>query len=321
MSKRTRLFLLASAAVLIAVVVAGVIARVVVAAVASNTPEELAYVTATTRMVAYADVHQLMASPLHDRWRDLQKTGAPTGDDLEARTGIRFDRDIDHVVIASAGDTQGASSPSLVIARGRFDQARIDAAMRQQGAHASTYRGKPLLSIKDATHDATVALAEPGLLLFGPQAAVRDALDAKAGAGAIIASNREFMALVDEVDDGTAWSVARFDSLSGRTPLPSSVVSQLPPIDWIAASGHVDSGVRGLVRAEAHDEQAAQNLHDVVQGFLALARLQGSRDPAYKALLDTVVLNAQGKSVSMSFEVTPAMLDTLRAQGSARRTR
>jgi len=321
MSKRTRLFLLASAAVLAAVVVAGVIARVVVAAVASNTPEELAYVTAATRMVAYADMQQLMSSPLHDRWRDFQKTGAPTGDDLEARTGIRFDRDIDHVVIASPGNTQGASNPSLVIARGRFDQARIDAAMRQQGAQASTYRGKQLLSIKDATHDATVAFAEPGLLLFGPQAGVRDALDAKAGAGAIIASNREFMALVDEVDDGTAWSVARFDSLSGRTPLPSSVVSQLPPIDWIAASGHVDSGVRGLVRAEAHDEQAAQNLHDVVQGFLALARLQGARDPAYKALLDSVVLTAQGKSVSMSFEVTPAMLDTLRAQGSARRAR
>ena len=321
MSKRTRLFLLASAGVLIAVVTAGVAARVVVGAVGSNIPEELAYVTAATRMVAYADVHQLMTSPLHDRWRDLQRTGAPTGDDLEARTGIKFDRDIDHVVIASAADTQGPSNRSLLIARGRFDQARIEGAMRQQGAQASTYRNKQLLSITDAAHDATVAFAEPGLLLFGPQAGVHDALDAKAGRGAVIASNREFMALVDEVDDGTAWSVARFDSLSGRTPLPSSVISQLPPIDWIAASGHVDSGVRGLVRAEAHDAQAAQNLHDVVQGFLALARLQGSRDPAYKALLDSVVLNAQGKSVSMSFELTPAMLDTLRAQGTARRAR
>ena len=319
MSKRTRLFLLASAAVLIAVLVAGVVVRV--SAVASNTPDELAYITSAARMVAYADVHQLMTSPLHERWRDLRNTGTPAGGDLEARTGIKFDRDVDRILMASTGDGRADPSRSLLVARGRFDRARIEAAMRQQGAQASTYRGTQLLSITDAAHDATVAFAESGLLLFGADAGVRGALDAKAGVSATISTNREFMTLVDEVDDGTAWSVARFDSLSGRTPLPSAVVSQLPPIDWIAASGHVDSGVRGLLRAEAHDAQAAQNLHDVVQGFLALARIQGARDPAYKTLLDSVVLNVEGKSVSMSFELTPATLDALRAQASTRRAR
>ena len=69
------------------------------------------------------------------------------------------------------------------------------------------------------------------------------------------------------------------------------MMTQLPPINWLAASGRIDSGLHGLVRAEAQDEQGAQNLRDVVQGFLALARMQGAREPAYKGMLDSVALS------------------------------
>ena len=154
-------------------------------------------------------------------------------------------------------------------------------------------------------------MSNPGLILFGAGDGVRGAIDAKAGAVDGIGTNREFMALVGDVDEGTAWSVAKFDSVSGRMPFPPAIVNQLPPINWLAASGRLDSGLHGLVRAEARDEQSAQNLRDVVQGFLAFAKLQGSREPAYKGMLDSVALSADGKSVSLSFDLTPAVLDLL----------
>jgi len=56
-----------------------------------------------------------------------------------------------------------------------------------------------------------------------------------------------------------------------------------------------------------------------VQGFLALARLQSTREPAYKGMLDSIALNAEGKSVSLSFDVTPAALDLLPSSGNAAR--
>src|SRR6185503_2750540 len=135
-----------------------------------------------------------------------------------------------------------------------------------------------------------------------------------------ITANGEFMALVGGVDEGTAWSVANFESVSGGSPLPPGIMSQLPPINWLAASGRIDNGLHGLVRAEAQDEQSAQNLRDVVQGFLALARLQSTREPAYKGMLDSVALNADGKSVSLSFDVTPAALDLLATPGNNTRS-
>jgi len=323
MTKRTRVFLLASAGVVAAVLATGFVARAGVAIVDSNLTDELAYVPATAQMVAYADIRQVMNSPFHDRFRQLQGNGPVTTDSLEARTGIKFDRDVDRVLFASMGtaETPTAADRALVIARGRFDPVRIESLMREQGAQVDQYRGKRLVSIKDASHDAALAFAEPGLLLFGAREGVRGALDAKAGGAAGIKANGEFMALVDGVDEGTAWSVAKFDSISDRAPLPSAVVGQLPPINWLAASGRIDSGLHGLVRAEARDEQSAQNLRDVVQGFLSLARLQSSRDPAYKGMLDSVMLNAQGKSVSLSFDLTPAVLDVLSSQGGAVRRR
>jgi hypothetical protein len=191
--------------------------------------------------------------------------------------------------------------------------------MRSRGGQVDQYRGKRIVTLTNATSDTALAFAEPGLLLFGPQTTVRGALDAKAGAAAAIGSNLEFMALVNDVSDGTAWSVAKLDSASGRTPFPPAVMNQLPPINWFAASGRVDTGLHGRVRAEARDVQSAESLRDVVQGFLALARLQGARDPAYRSMLDSVALTAAGTSVSLSFDVTPAALDLLTPAGPPQR--
>lgn len=336
MTNRTRVFLFTAAGVLVAALATGLVAWASgLSAIGSSSPDELAYVPRDAQMVAFADVRQLMNSPLHDRFRQFETTRPSGPDSLEARTGIKFDTDIDRVLIASnkASDAPASSvsrfpkppgvgavsdsfgvQQSLIVARGRFDVVRIEGLMRQQGAEVEQYRGKRVVAIEDGAngaHNIALTFAEPGLLLFGPREMVRGALDAKTGAAQGISANSEFMSLVDGVDEGTAWTVAKFDAVSGRSPVPGAIVSQLPPINWLAASGRVDSGVHGLVRAEAKDEDSARNLRDVVQGFLSFARLQASRDPAYKATLDSVALSAEGKSVSLSFELTPAALDLL----------
>jgi hypothetical protein len=314
MNTRTRVFLLAAAGVLVAALATGLFAWATRVS-AAGAADELAYVPANALMVAYADVRGLMNSPFHDRFRQLQRTSPAGSDDLEARTGIRFDTDVDGVLVASTGGDAPPADGSLLIARGRFDAVRIEGVMRGRGGQIDQYRGKRIVTVANTANDAALAFAEPGLLLFGPSASVRGALDAKAGASAGIGSNGEFMALVNDVSDGTAWSVAKLDTTSGRTPFPPALMNQLPPINWFAASGRVDSGLHGRLRAEARDIQSAESLRDVIQGFLALARLQGGRDPAYRSMLDSVALTANGTAVSVSFDVTPAALDLLAPSG------
>ena len=324
MKKRTRVFLFAAAGVLVVALAIGLVAWATRVSAAGGASEDLAYVPATARMVAYIDVRGLTNSPFHDRLRQLQRSTPAGQDALEAQTGIRIDTDVDGLLIASTAVDVPVerAQGSLLIARGRFDAVRIEGLMRSKGGQVDLYKGKRLVTLANGANDGTLVFAEPGLLVFGPQASVRGSLDAKAAPAAGIASNREFMAFVNDVSQGTAWSVAKLDTASGGTPLPPAVLSQLPPIDWIAASGRVDTGLHGFVRAEARDVQSAESLRDVVQGFLALAKLQGGRDPAYRSMLDSVALSAVGKSVSLTFDVTPAVLDLLTPagpQGPARR--
>jgi hypothetical protein len=324
MAKRTRVFLFVAAGVLAAGLATGLVAWSmgvpVFAALRSNVPDELAYVPDNVHLVAYADVREVMASPFRDRLRQYQHANPAGADGLEARTGINLDTDIDLVVAAMSARTGDARTDRpLLIARGRFNEVKIEGLMRDQGAQVEQYRGKRLIFVKDQTHDAAVAFVETGLVLFGDGTAVRHAIDTKAGAAANITGNKEFMNLVGDVDEGTAWTVAKFDALAGRTPLPADVTNQLPPINWLAASGRVDGDVHGLVRAEARDNEAGQNLRDVVRGFLALAKIQGSKTPQLQTTLNSIELGGEGPSVSLSFDVTPDVLDLLGSMGAARR--
>src|SRR2546425_6389072 len=105
MAKRTRVFLLTAAGVLVAALATGLVAWAsgasLLAALGSNVPDELAYVPGTARMVAYADVRQVMSSPFRDRFRQFEPTSPSAPDGFEARTGIKFDTDIDRVLVAS----------------------------------------------------------------------------------------------------------------------------------------------------------------------------------------------------------------------------
>jgi hypothetical protein len=279
MVKRTRVFLVVAAGVLVAGLGTGLVAWAIgvpaFAAIGSNLPEELTYVPDDAHMVAYVDIRQIMNSPFRGTLQELlRRENAASADDLKTRTGIDLETDIDRVVVATS-EGGGSARPDrpLLVARGRFNMAKIEGLMRDQGAQVEQHREKRLIFIKDAAHDVALAFVETDVVLFGNGVTVRRAIDTRAGIAIDITGNKEVMALVGTVDEGAAWTVARFDALAGRSAFPAEVANQLPPINWLAASGRVDTGVHGLVRAEARDEESAQNLRDVVRGFLALAKI------------------------------------------------
>ena len=108
-----------------------------------------------------------------------------------------------------------------------------------------------------------------GLVAVGGPVAVKKAIDTKAAGGQNATDNDELMRLIRDVDDGTVWAVAKFDAIAGSR-LPREFAGKLPQISWFSVKGVVGSGIDGQVRAEARDDAAAQDLRQVVQGFMAL---------------------------------------------------
>ena len=86
--------------------------------------------------VAFANVHEIMTSELRQKVRralPMQENGQR---EFENQTGINIETDIDRVVAClyppiGAGATKGTG---MVLARGRFDEVRIEALMREHGA-------------------------------------------------------------------------------------------------------------------------------------------------------------------------------------------
>jgi hypothetical protein len=297
------------------------------ALVASTAPDELTYVPRGSAVVAFADVRSIMDSELRKRFKEA--VPLPVGEEGQREfyehTGIDIEHDIDYVVAAAGEQVPGTNfKPSgVVIARGRFDIVKLEGLAREHGAQVEEYKGKRLLVLEHhrnttdsgttstASDKGVLAFLEPGLVAIGDIATVQHAIDAQLS-GQSITSNTEMMDLVRDIErSNNAWAVGRFDLISSQTKLPDQIARQLPPVKWFAAAGHINGGVSAQLRAEALDEQAAENLRGVVNGVISLARLQAQNDPKVSSLVQSLQLSGSGKTVQISFSVPAEIFELM----------
>jgi hypothetical protein len=318
MTSRTRYFVIASLLVVIIGLGTGLVAYYVgfptSAFFAGDGPDELQFVPADATLVAFANVREIMTSDVRDRARRALPRLPNGQEQFRNETGINVETDIDRVVACLSRSSEGgqaAGSAALVLARGRFDAVRIESLMRDHGASAGDYRGVRLITSAEASaHPGGLSLAflEPGLVGVGGTSLVRAAIDLKNG-GKSVMTNDDMMKLVRSLDAGNAWAVGRFDALASRANLPGGVAAQLLPITWFSASAHVNGGLRGVLRAEMRDEASANNLRDVVRGFLALAKLQAGARPDLQPLVQSLDLGGTGTTLALSFTLPVEMFD------------
>jgi len=317
MKNRTRLFFGVAVGVLVLGLGTGLLASYVgqnFTIIGGNGPDSLAYVPADARMVAFADIRDLANSELRQKMRQFEPS-ADARNKFEAETGIDIERDVDEIVAAAWPSGVGSQSPPLILARGKFDSDAIETLLRQHGAALEDYKGEQLFVITESAHSFAVSFVEDGLVAAGDAAAVRQAIDTKASGANSVTDNAEVMKQIKDVNDGNAWAVAKFDSLSaGPFPtaaLPKELAQQLPPINWVSFSGHIDSGVRATVRVEAKDEKSAEDLRQVVRGFMALARLQAGQRAEFAELVNSLELGGQGTTITLGFSLPGSLIDTL----------
>jgi hypothetical protein len=342
MTARTRYFVIVSLLVMTVGLGTGLVAYYVGGLPAGafagrGGPEELGFIPRDAVVIAFANVQEVMGSELRQKLHaavPMQENGQR---ELQDQTGINLETDIDRVVACLRPDASGGKSPfaGMVLARGRFDEVKIEALMREHGAHVEDYKGKRLIvadasNVADTQDPANVptrrdtsfglSFIESGLAAFGSTTLVRSAVDLHNGGAnpqtglESVTGNEELMTLVRSLESGNnAWAVGRFDALASQAHLPENVASRIPAITWFSIGGHVNGGIRGVFRAEAKDDEAANNLRDVVRGFLALGKMQSGSRPELQAMMQSLELGGVGKTVSLSFNVPAEVFDMIGA--------
>jgi len=345
MSRRTRYFLWGSALIVVVGLCTGLVAYYggnLPRRASTIGPAELAYVPPDAIIVAHADVRSLLGSEFLQKLRqdlkDQQK------DAFLAETGIDLEHDIDTV---TAGFSDASVPPShTVLLRGGFKQSLIETKATEHGATVEQYGGKRLFVLSAPAPSSSpaapgspagpaapggpsapggpaptagqapkgqmaVAFLEPGLMAVGEVDAVKRAIDASTNRDDVT-TNAEMMKYVADVEhSGNAWVVGRFDALSKSAVLPAQIQNQIPPMQWFAVSAQVDRGISGRLLADARDDQSGEQLRAIVNGALAAAKLMTSQNPKLDAALSGIQASGTGKSVEVTFSVSPDVLDLM----------
>lgn len=282
-------------------------------------PDELQYVPADAAVVAYANVREVMNSDFRQRFKSLE----PSQDhknEFEEKTGINFDQDVDSVTAAVMPKDGMANNPAgafLILARARYQPARLESLALEHGAQVTDYNGKRIILARDGNassgpnhDDMAFGFVEADLVAFGSLNAVKASIDAHATNRNIV-SNNDMMKLVNEIENSNAWAVGRFDAIASKAGLPNELQAQMPAITWFSAAGHINGGLSGQFKAQTKDEATAKNLRDVMNGFVAMARMQAGSKPGMQQLVDSLQISGEGNNVALAFNVPTEVLDVL----------
>jgi hypothetical protein len=266
-----------------------------------------------TRMVTGIDVRRFVASPFYQRYGKARQGRLQAFSDLEARTGLNPERDVDQLILSAQRDNGAAA-----IVFGRFDRKKVAHALEtQRDVTTRTHEGGPLYLFSAGGPGASaVAFLDDNAIVLGTQAAVEQTVTSHVQGRGGLKGNPELLALVQSVRPGatfwTAGDQALLGALPQALPAPGGGGSfTLPGMKSLVVTGDLDPSVSFEAIAQAADENAARQLGDVIRGLIALATLQASQKPELQQLASALTVTTDATRVRVNGRVTYELLDAL----------
>jgi hypothetical protein len=281
-------------------------------------PAEGLVLPADARFVMGVDVKRLTASPFYKKQAALRPDAFR---DLEARTGVDPERDVETLLVAGVAQDQG-----LALFVGNFDRARLARTIETEKKGQVTWKdvqGTTVYLFHEGQKGAgAAAFLDDRRLVVGSAAAVEVAVAAKVQGGVGLKANAAISALLERVKPGsTFWMVGDQTLLSN---LPKSVPMgggesnvTLPALKSLVVTGDLDPVVSVAITGDATDEASAKSLADVVRGFVAIMSMQGGQKPELKQLASAVSVTTEANHVQLNARVPYELIDALTPKRAA----
>lgn len=295
-------------------------------------PSEALSLPADTTFVMGFDVKRLVGSEFYQRFGKEKGLARPEAfAELEEKTGLHPERDVDQVVIAGKGDVaKGPGEAGVVMVSGRFDQYKIGRAIETEKKANVTWKkheGVTEYLFNEGKKGAgALAFIDDDTLVMGSQAAVESVVTARVQGKPGLKSNAGLIALLERVKPGSTFWMVGDQSLLAKLPTqmpapgagPASSASiQLPALQSLVVTGDLDPALSVEAIGEARDEAAAKNLADIVRGFFALAQLQAGQKPELKELTSAVSVVTETNKVRVSARFSYELLESLHPKRTA----
>jgi hypothetical protein len=273
-------------------------------------PAEALPILTDARFVMGLDVTRFYASSFHRRYGQDPSTRPDALRELEAKTGLDPERDVDRVFAAGGapGDKRG-----LALVQGRFDRTRITRAI-ETGEKGVTWRqhlGVTVYLFGEASKSpGALAFLDDHAILLGAEKSIEAVIARKAERGGAPAPIRE---LVGRVKPGaTFWMVGDATVLSAlQATARAGPAITLPALKSLIITGDLDPEVSVSIVGDAVDAAGARNVADIVRGLVGLVSLQASQRPELAQLSSAVVVATEANQVHVDAHIPYSLVDAL----------
>jgi len=284
-------------------------------------PQLLNLVMPDAKVLAGVNVDQAKASPFGQYVLSQMQLHDTHLTELTTATGFDPTRDVHELLVASSGGA--GQQTGLVLARGNFDPARINALAVSKGAASEVYNGVTIL--EDPKQQSGLAFLNATIVAAGDLANLKAAINRQNPSASLPAP------VIVQVNQ---WSSTQ-DAWVVLTVPPTSLhpATGMPPIPGLGpsnqnnafqgiqqAAGGVKFGTNVVVtaQAQASTAQDATQIGDTLKLLASLAQLQSNSDPRINALAQSLAVTTNGTILNVSVSLPQDQLVAMLKPGAQR---
>jgi len=268
-------------------------------------------VPADTVMIAGANLDAIRATPVYNKLSS--RLPLPQLEEFSRQTGLDPRKDLSQVL--SCGDGQHA----LLMARGKFRPADLEARLKSNGATEFGYKSRRLLG----NEQSAAVFLNDSTVLAGAAAELRSVIDHNPSSGGLPSSLAELLRSLPGNDQIYAAIIGGLDGLnlsSPRSDLLGNLAQMIQAIDSAAVGIDLSQGVNLIAHVNSKTERDAKFVHDIVRGLVGFGRLNAPVDqPDLLKLYDAVQVTQQQTQTVIKADVPADQVDRvldLLAEGS-----
>lgn len=250
-------------------------------------PSLEALIPSDTVFVVGGNVDAVRATPVYQKL--LGRVPLPQLDEFTRQTGLDPRKDLSEILSCSNGKS------GVLMARGKFNVADLEARLTARGAHQSSYKNHTVFS----TSRLSFVFLNASTALVGTLDELQAILDRNGAAGGgLPPALRELIRSIPADDQIYAALSGGLQNLNLNVPSDSNlanVLSALKTIDTATIGMDLHSGFGLNAQLTCKTDRDAKFVHDMVKGIVGFGRLNTpDNHPEFLQLYDAIkVSNAQ----------------------------
>lgn len=283
-------------------------------------PALLALIPPGAKLVAGVRLDQARSSEFGQHVLNRMNTEDERFQQLIEQTGFDPRHDLDELVFATSGPGSDKSQPQFVIlARGTFDQSRIEAKVKAKGGAIQSYEGVHLIVDGPKNrHGGAFAFLDGGIAVMADQATLRQIIAGRANPTALDSVLQDLVMKASA--DNDAWFASSVPGsylarhMEQETKQPMQQAQALQSILQSSGGVHFGEVVQFSFDASTRSPQDAVSLADVLRLGGSMVQMQRQSDPRaaiVASVVDKMTITNNGPTLHAIFSLTEKNLEEL----------